>query len=198
MSTDHTMLSPWRTTVELRTLSPVAALAFVALSFGCSTAPGRGFVAEGDTGAIVSDLGEQGDATGCPNAGEVLCRGNCIDLRNDPNNCGGCGRACPEGQSCVVGVCMAGCPPGQLRCDGRCSNPNTDRSNCGGCGRACQSGLVCAMGRCDVTCTAPLQRCDNTVVIEPDAGPIDSGRPDTGPPDTGAVDTGRDTGRDTR
>jgi len=40
---------------------------------------------------------------------ETCCNGLCIDLSTDPNNCGECGRVCPEGQICVNGDCQRPC-----------------------------------------------------------------------------------------
>jgi hypothetical protein len=33
------------------------------------------------------------------------CSGQCVDVLVDPNNCGGCGKACPMFQFCVNGTC---------------------------------------------------------------------------------------------
>jgi hypothetical protein len=43
--------------------------------------------------------------TPCP-TGQTDCRGTCVDLMTDSNNCGGCGNICPSTTpSCVGGVC---------------------------------------------------------------------------------------------
>jgi hypothetical protein len=58
-------------------------------------------------------LGEscQNDACSCNgdvacNTGELCCPDTgCVDPNTDAQNCGGCGRACPSGQSCTDGSC---------------------------------------------------------------------------------------------
>ncbi len=88
----------------------------------------------------------------------------CSDLANDPLNCGGCGFACPPGQSCSQGAC-GGTPAdcahriggfcdldaglGYLCCPGvGCTNTETDASNCGTCGTICPAGMSCQSGSC--------------------------------------------------
>ena len=47
---------------------------------------------------------------GCP-TGQTCCQsprvGVCVDLQNDPFNCGLCSRVCPTGNHCVAGRCVA-------------------------------------------------------------------------------------------
>lgn len=38
---------------------------------------------------------------------QTRCNGACVDLETDPAHCGACGAACPEGTSCVGGLCAA-------------------------------------------------------------------------------------------
>ncbi|KAH7440969.1 hypothetical protein KP509_03G018400 [Ceratopteris richardii] len=62
--------------------------------------------------------------------GRFVCR----DLASDPNNCGGCGRACRFGRSC---------------CRGKCVNLNTNRKHCGSCGAKCPKRQKCSFGICN-------------------------------------------------
>jgi alpha-tubulin suppressor-like RCC1 family protein len=47
-----------------------------------------------------------GDCTPCP-AGLSLCGATCVSETNDPDNCGGCGNACPSGDVCSGGTCSS-------------------------------------------------------------------------------------------
>ena len=90
---------------------------------------------------------------------------NCVNLLNDPDNCGGCGIDCPQSGnaittcsvSSVTGrpACSFTCNPGLLPC----TNPVTgqpfcanifgfDPFNCGGCGFRCSAGFTCFQGTC--------------------------------------------------
>jgi hypothetical protein len=88
----------------------------------------------------------------------------CADPTNDPLNCGGCGIACPSGQTCTRGVCN-GTPPScvgrngaycnldaglsYLCCPGvGCTNVESDDANCGACGNKCLAGTNCQGGSC--------------------------------------------------
>ena len=35
-----------------------------------------------------------------------LCAGECVDIGNDEDNCGGCGNKCPAGHVCNYGACF--------------------------------------------------------------------------------------------
>lgn len=88
------------------------------------------------------------------------CYHECANLRDDSNNCGGCGRICPSGQTCVRGSCVLICPAGERPCGPICSTLQSDNANCGACGRMCSAGTACMNGNCVTTCRAGLTGCN--------------------------------------
>lgn len=77
------------------------------------------------------------------------CGGACVNLSNDPSNCGSCNDACPASSPiCTNGVCRSVvCSAPYVNCGGTCVDPQTDSSNCGRCGVSCGSGF-CVHGAC--------------------------------------------------
>ncbi len=86
------------------------------------------------------------------------CGGSCTHLGIDGQNCGACGRACPQDQACLGSVCVpdascAGQSEGALchlasgdagRCCGEsCVDFASDNANCNGCGLACPVSTTC-------------------------------------------------------
>jgi hypothetical protein len=63
----------------------------------CSSTP---FASDGGVDASV------GDAASCA-APKVSCSGQCVDTKTDKANCGGCGLACPTGESCCGASCSS-------------------------------------------------------------------------------------------
>ncbi|ATB50616.1 MXAN_6577-like cysteine-rich protein [Corallococcus macrosporus] len=106
--------------------------------------------------------------TGCPEEGAVctpglaVCGEACVDLRGDAANCGACGNACGDGQTCQDGAC--GCRPGTESCGGACVATASDAAHCGACGNACAAGLVCETGVCREACSEGRQRCGDSCV----------------------------------
>lgn len=97
-------------------------------------------------------------ADDCPHL--EFCDGECVDLRDDLDNCGGCGDACGDGETCTEGVCSIACADDEESCykladDGDdsfvCVNVETDVMNCGHCDNECLAGEVCTSGVCDAT-----------------------------------------------
>ena len=98
------------------------------------------------------------NTTSC-SSGQTPCGGGCIDATSDPNNCGGCGFACANGDSCVSSVCVAPCPAPNVVCGASCVDLRTDPNNCGFCGTICSSHQTCESGICGVACAAGQQVC---------------------------------------
>lgn len=62
--------------------------------------------------------------TGCGD-GRNCCDEHCVNLQNDPQNCGSCGQPCAFGEYCVQSKCMvpaceATCETGESCCGGEC------------------------------------------------------------------------------
>lgn len=82
-------------------------------------------------------------------SGQARCRGTCTNLREDPTNCGACGRTCSVGEVCSEGACAASCPERLTNCNGGCVDVMNgfNSQNCGECGRYCL-WASCIAGRC--------------------------------------------------
>jgi hypothetical protein len=113
------------------------------------------------------------DARQCPDASGTKLY--CANIMYDPQNCGGCGRACAAGMGCNAGQCMTGggtadggvatmmCPAGYATCmdpvdpAGKpiCANVMYDRNNCGFCGKVCAPSDTCMNGSCVPTSGMP-------------------------------------------
>jgi len=86
-------------------------------------------------------------AAACP-LYSARCAGGCIPTSVDPDNCGGCGKACGAQEACSAGVCTTECLPGFSACSRACVDLEHDSAHCGGCDKACKDGQGCANGRC--------------------------------------------------
>ncbi|MFO0631175.1 MAG: hypothetical protein U0325_36890, partial [Polyangiales bacterium] len=162
------------------------ALAAAILASACSDNVVR-FGGNADAGPA-SDVVE-GEASACGGT-QALCRGNCVDLASDANNCGRCGNACGAGNVCISGLCTVDCAEGQTRCGAACVDLMTAQSNCGACGAACPGGTVCSGGACQVECAEPYIACTvSEAPVVRDAG-VDSGARDVPGVDVPAVDAG--------
>lgn len=102
--------------------------------------------------------------------GKTRCKSECIDLQNDKNNCGECGKACGQAQICAEGICQrdpksqeAPCPAGQSLCGSECTNLQSDILNCGQCDRRCGADKVCTRGLCQ-PCPSGTVKCGSGCV----------------------------------
>jgi hypothetical protein len=114
----------------------------------------------------------------------------CIDVRNDPANCGACGSACPPPPhavaACAAMSCvLAACQPGFEDCNGGAAdgceaNLQTDNLHCGFCAHTCGGGTSCSNGQCctalpvgpyQTTCTS-CTACDGKLFCLCEAGPM--------------------------
>ena len=88
----------------------------------------------------------------CADPLRTCCYGGCVDLQNDPNNCGSCASFCDG--NCINGVCVDPCgnmcATDQTCCGGTCTNTTSDMNNCGACGSICDSeeSNSCVNGTC--------------------------------------------------
>jgi hypothetical protein len=96
---------------------------------------------------------------------KTACPGGatCVDLNTDDANCGACGHACPSGQKCALGTCVA-CPSTGTICGKTCVDTSSDTKNCGACGTTCSTAESCISGKC--TCAAPFSDCSGSCVDE--------------------------------
>jgi hypothetical protein len=94
----------------------------------------------------------------CP-CGLSPCNGSCVDLQNDPNNCGGCATPIAHYHFCQNG--RGTCLPGFTPCGSACMDVSSNPDNCGACGAApCASGEKCENGVCGSgTCGVGLTGC---------------------------------------
>lgn len=105
---------------------------------------------------------------GCTNG---VCKGQCVDLKSDVDNCGACGANCPVYSSilpvmsevpfarsaCDYSTCVSQCIEGRADCnrslvDGCEVDIYSDPKNCGACGHVCDAvpGQACVAGQCTI------------------------------------------------
>ena len=130
---------------------------------GCGNACGDGQICE--AGSCVDEGGEEPDPEECPDGLEA-CGDQCVDVMTDDENCGECGNACGDGESCEAGVCEGDdpqpepCDDGLEACGDQCVDLMTDEANCGECGNACGDGESCEAGVCEEDDPEP-EPCDD-------------------------------------
>jgi hypothetical protein len=107
------------------------------------------------------------DGPGGCMAGQHLCGAGCVNLVDDPLNCGGCGVKCGE-NACVGGKCCATCVHA-----GGCV-PQVSGASCGIRGEACHA-CPGSTEQCKVpACDAATGAC--TVEVDPDGAACGAGR----------------------
>jgi hypothetical protein len=139
-----------------RFLAVGASLAFLGvLVASCSSQPDM----PGMDASVTPDTAP----VGCP-MGYTQCGSDCIATKRDPQNCGGCGKACKDGEVCVQGGCALQCGGSATKCGGACVDTKSNPDNCGMCGQKCPSGEVCNLGKCATSCQSGLTDCSGACI----------------------------------
>jgi len=141
----------------LRNLAPLFALGTLVLVVGC-----------GPAAPVVEDQGDNFDPQttragqpSCQEFGLSDCNGDCVDLDTSFLDCGACGHACLDNQSCDGGACVEGCAADKTDCAGECVDLHTSATHCGACARNCAdiNALTCVAGQCQ-TCAQGFGDCN--------------------------------------
>ena len=120
------------------------------------------------------------DTSSACDEGGTECDAGCVDTTSDPNNCGGCGVTCMNGEACNASVCTCSgasctgcCAGGDAGClsgdaGEACGNNGMACVACGDSG-TCNGGVCgeCApntveMQACGGMCASQSRTCDNT------------------------------------
>ena len=78
-----------------------------------------------------SNFEEVASCSTCPE-NQVICDGQCVDIMNNKDHCGGCDISCDTDKVCIEGNCVLGkkCDLGSIECGNNCINP-FDTTTCG-------------------------------------------------------------------
>jgi hypothetical protein len=125
---------------------------------GIVTVTGGSTTANG-TGGSSTNVGGGGHGGSDCGTGVSRCDDACVNLTNDPNNCGRCGVTCKNGEVCSDSACSLSCVGGSSRCDDRCVDLVNDPGNCGQCGKKCDDSQVCSTSICAVDCLGGSKLC---------------------------------------
>jgi hypothetical protein len=85
-----------------------------------------------------------------------------FNLQDDERNCGSCGHACQQNETCCAGTCVdtssseahcgacgSPCGSGISCCNSICTDTRTSLDHCGGCGQPCTGiGACCKASKC--------------------------------------------------
>jgi len=153
-------------------LRPGLCLALLLALAGCG---GAGATGGGSDGGDTQGDGGEVNTASCADPA-TACGDRCVDLHNDPANCGDCKHACSTAHVdhalCLEGSCAWDeCSTGYADCDNDASNgcetpTANDVNNCGGCGIVCApdhgTAAKCTGGMCGYTqCATGFGDCDN-------------------------------------
>lgn len=131
---------------------------------GCGATSPTGSGGTGGTGGTAGADAGSGACGGACGTARTCCDRHCVNLDNDPQNCGRCGVKCAAGTYCTNGACVV------PECQTSCSSAGTCcGAECCGPGQLCcdpqgpiSRGPVCTtpneFGTCPVGC-APLCVC---------------------------------------
>jgi len=129
---------------------------------------------------------------GPPDDPSRICGGVCVDVGHDSENCGGCGIACEEDETCEDGVCEEAppcdchpelevceddvclCRPGLERCGEDCVQLRNDPEHCGECGNDCGDAF-CIEDSCEDDCFAPLPDVCDSGCTDVELDPLNCG-----------------------
>lgn len=85
-----------------------------------------------------------------------------VHVLADANHCGSCNNVCPNGGTCLAGVCQ--CGSGLVDCNGQCVDLASDTNHCGSCNSPCffpNATAICQSGTCDIDfCDSGFEDCD--------------------------------------
>jgi hypothetical protein len=110
-----------------------------------------GALAFGATSGIAAPKdGNGGSPQGRCADGFTNCRGTCVSLLGDRDNCGACATACPDVTICLNGECA--CPnPDEEYVGGACYDLDSPL-NCGSVGNVCSGNTLYCVDRTCVEC----------------------------------------------
>ncbi len=105
-----------------------------------------------DADADPADGGSEDVGPTCP-AGQELCNGDCVELSDNDDHCGGCNIACEDEPNAEVYCsdfdCILECHQGFDECSGDCVDLSSDDANCGNCSFSCAAGEYCVDSQCE-------------------------------------------------